>query len=128
MVIGNDVSSLKNGRLLLDALDRLDRDPDRIQVVLSQVSGRGGLSAQECERSLGRRASAILPHERLLSTAWNEGRTVLELAGRSKYSRAVTRVARGFVPAGKGGGRGWRPRRPHWLRRGEPRAEEELAG
>ena len=125
VVIGNDVSSVKNGRLFLDAIDVLEKGPNQTQVILSQVAGRDGLSERECERALGRRVFMTLPHERLLQTAWNEGRTVLELTGRSSYSRAVTRIAGVFVPSGRRRRGGWRRALPGWPRRRAAASEQE---
>ncbi len=103
VIAGDDVSSLKNGRLLLDAIAGLEKGPNQTQVIFNRVIGKSAVSKRECEATLGRRVLADLPHERLLPTSWSLGQPLMEMDGRSSFSRTVNEVADAFVP---------RPRRP----------------
>ena len=101
VVISNEVGSLKNGRVLLGALNDLDKGPNQLQIVLNHVARGHGLSKRDCERTLGRRVFSELPHEKAHLAAWTEGRPVMELARGSKYSQSVRKLARMFVPTSK---------------------------
>ena len=101
LVIGNEVGSLKNGRVLLDALNDLDKGPNQLHIVLNHIRRGRGLSKRDCERTVGQRVFSELPHEHAHLMAWTEGRPLLELVRGSKYSRAVRDLARIFVPTNK---------------------------
>lgn len=78
MVCGTDVPSVQSVRKLLETMERLQMDTDHAHLVVNRSTSRCGLSVDDVERALGRRAAMEVPEHPSLAAGMNQGSPVTE--------------------------------------------------
>ena len=97
-IVDMDLPSVKNTKIVLDSLRRLEFDMDRIRLVVNRSNSKARLDVVELERSLGLRVGGSIPSDRLIPQSVNEGIPVLALSPRSKVARAFHALAESLDP------------------------------
>jgi pilus assembly protein CpaE len=89
-----DLTTLKNTRLLLEALEGRYVPRDKISVVLNRVSRRNRLSVLDVERALGRPVAAQIPNDgRIVPQSVNQGVPFVLSQPRSPVAQSVRDLA-----------------------------------
>jgi Flp pilus assembly CpaE family ATPase len=94
MICNPEVTSLKNVRIGLETVERLGFPRDRVQLVANRIGAAGGVSRAEMEEALDAAIAFELPDDASVPTAINNATPVLLDEPSSKFSRAVTGLAR----------------------------------
>jgi pilus assembly protein CpaE len=94
-----DSLSLKNTKLGLETLDLMGYDPARIKVVLNRADSRVGINPEDVEAVLGRRPDVLVPSDREIPRALNEGAAIVSARPDSDASKAFRRLARDYERA-----------------------------
>jgi pilus assembly protein CpaE len=114
MVAMLDSLSLKNAKLGLQTLERMDYDPARVRVVLNRADSKVGISPDDVAAILGRAPTVLVPSDRDVTRSINRGEPIALGARRSQAARAFHALAAMYMadeaPA--------KPRRKRLFRRG----------
>ena len=114
-----DALSLKNTKLGLETLDLMGYDEDRITLVLNRADSRVGLSPDDVRMVMGRKPDVLVPSDRDIPRAVNEGVPIVLLKNRSEAARAFRTLAEGYLHYGSSNGgsaNGKKNGRPRLLR------------
>jgi pilus assembly protein CpaE len=98
-----DALSLKNTKLGLETLDLMGYDEDRITLVLNRADSRVGINADDVRTVMGRKPDVLLPSDRDIPRAVNEGVPIVLLKTRSEAAKAFRALADGFLHTGSNG-------------------------
>jgi pilus assembly protein CpaE len=109
-----DALSLKNTKLGLETLDLMGYDADHITLVLNRADSRVGISPDDVYAVLGRKPDVLVPSDRDIPRAVNEGIPIVLMKERSDAGRALRSLAERYVGPKTNGRQNGRPR----LRRG----------
>ena len=90
-----DVPSIRNMRVFLDTLQRLNIPAEKVSVILNKVESDIGLKVEEVDQALGGKVVSVLPYAREVSRSINQGRPVMQVAPGADISR---RLAAGMAP------------------------------
>ena len=118
------LAGIKNSRLALHVLRSWRSDGKGLRVVLNRNAPRSQAVKTEVESALGMEISADFPFEKKLAQAWLAGKTLREVAPKSRLMKAVEKLARQVAPSA-----GWQTERPSMLqrfRRMEPEESRSL--
>jgi len=97
MVAMLDSLSLKNARLGLQTLERMEYDPQRIRIVLNRADSRVGISSEDAVAILGREPVVNVPSDRDVTRAVNRGEPIAQANGRSQAARAFHALAAMYI-------------------------------
>jgi len=97
-VVDMDLPSVKNAKIVLDGLRKIEFDMDRIRVVVNRANSKARLDLVDLERSLGLRVCGAIPSDRLIPRSVNEGKPALALRPRSKVARSFLALAESLDP------------------------------
>lgn len=78
LVCGTDVPSVQSVRKLLETMTRLNMSTEHAHLVINRSTARCGLSVNDVESALGRKASFTVPELSSLSAGMNQGAPVAE--------------------------------------------------
>jgi pilus assembly protein CpaE len=92
LVSTTDVASVKNAKVAVDTLRRLDIAQSHVHLVLNRVPARPLLPVGDVERVLGSTALCV-PEDEAVTQAAHEGKALVRATPRSKAGRALTRLA-----------------------------------
>jgi pilus assembly protein CpaE len=98
-----DALSLKNTKLGLETLDLMGYDEDRITIVLNRADSRVGITTDDVRTVMGRKPDVLVPSDRDIPRAVNEGVPIVLLKNRSDAAKAFRSLAEGYLPAGSNG-------------------------
>jgi pilus assembly protein CpaE len=114
-----DALSLKNTKLGLETLDLMGYDEDRITLVLNRADSRVGITPDDVRTVMGRKPDFLVPSDRDIPRAVNEGVPIVLLKTRSEAARAFRMLAEGYLQYGSSNGssNGKKNGRPRLLRR-----------
>ena len=114
-----DALSLKNTKLGLETLDLMGYDEDRITLVLNRADSRVGITPDDVRMVMGRKPDVLVPSDRDIPRAVNEGVPIVLLKTRSEAARAFRMLADGYLHFGSANGssNGKKNGRPRLLRR-----------
>jgi len=104
-----DTLSLKNTKLGLDTLDLMGYPSDRIKIVLNRADSRVGITQEDVVSVLGRSPDVMVPSDREIPRAVNEGQPIVLAKSRSDSAKAFNRLAalyNGSGPAASQNGHG----------------------
>lgn len=106
MVAMLDSLSLKNARLGLQTLERMDYDPARVRIVLNRADSKVGISSEDAVAILGRKPSVLVPSDRDVARSVNRGEPIAVGNRRSHAARAFQSLAAMYIaddrePGGK---------------------------
>jgi pilus assembly protein CpaE len=93
IVAALDSLSLKNTKLGLETLERMDYDSARIRLVLNRADSKVGISAQDVAAIMGRAPTTLVPSDRNITRSINEGVPIAMSSRRSDASRAFHALA-----------------------------------
>lgn len=93
-----DVPSLRNLTSLLDILEQLQVDPDRIRLLLNKVETDIGLDVKQAQDAFQNRFVGEIPANKAASRSINTGTVVLRSEPRSNLARALVRSIEALVP------------------------------
>jgi len=88
-----DALSLKNTKLGLETLDLMGYDRSRIRVVLNRADSRVGISAEDVTAVLGHEPDVLVPSDREVPRALNEGQPIVMSRRQSAVARAFKQLA-----------------------------------
>jgi pilus assembly protein CpaE len=114
-----DALSLKNTKLGLETLDLMGYDEDRITLVLNRADSRVGITPDDVRMVMGRKPDVLVPSDRDIPRAVNEGVPIVLLKNRSEAARAFRTLAEGYLHYGSSNGasaNGKKNGRPRLLR------------
>jgi pilus assembly protein CpaE len=138
-----DLPSIRNMRVFLDTLGRLNVPTDRISVILNKVEPDMGIKVEEVDEALHHKVVSVLPYAREVSRSINHGQPVMVTDPRAEISKRLAtgmqcRVdpADGSGPApgpasiieGEEGTRRWSRRAPAQSNPGRPTDGPARAG
>jgi pilus assembly protein CpaE len=113
-----DALSLKDTKIGLETLQQMGYDPSEIVFVLNRADSNVGITSDDVQQLLGRRAEVLVPSDRAVPRALTVGRTIVEVDPKAGPSLAFNALAARYLE-GSGNRRGLareersaRPERP----------------
>jgi pilus assembly protein CpaE len=97
MIAMLDSLSLKNAKLGLQTLERMDYDPERVRIVLNRADSKVGISHGDVVAILGREPSVLVPSDREITRSINLGEPIALGARRSQAARAFHLLAAMYI-------------------------------
>ena len=94
-----DSLSLKNTKLGLETLELMGYDQSRIRVLLNRADSRVGIDRGEVQSIVGRSPDVLVPSDRGIPVAVNEGTPIVLAKERSEAARAFRSLADLYVVA-----------------------------
>jgi pilus assembly protein CpaE len=94
MVAMRDTLSLKNAKLGLETLERMDYDRRRMRLVLNRANTNVGIERQDILAILGRDVDVLIPSHRDITRAMNQGEAIAQRRGAAagKAFRALAQL------------------------------------
>jgi len=105
-----DALSLKNSRIGLETLQRLDYT-GRVRLVLNRADSNVGISRSDVVEIIGRAPDVLVPSDRNVTRAMNRGEPIVLSARRSDAARAFNALAALYITDPETGGHVGRRRR-----------------
>jgi pilus assembly protein CpaE len=99
MVTMRDTLSLKNTRLGLETLERMDYDRSRVKIVFNRANTNVGIEREDVLAILGRDVDVLIPSHRDIARSVNQG-TPIVLDTASEASRAFQSLAGLYMEGG----------------------------
>jgi pilus assembly protein CpaE len=99
-----DSLSLKNTKLGLETLDLMGFDSNRVQLVLNRAGSRVGITGDDVRTVIGREPDVLIPSDREIPRAVNEGQPIVQAKPGSEAARAFGLLADKFVAVKDGNG------------------------
>ena len=106
-----DSLSLKNTKLGLETLDLMGFDLGRMRLILNRSGSRVGITTDDVRTVIGREPDVLIPSDREIPRAVNEGTPIVLAKPGSEAARAFGKLADSFVVARDGNGLPAKPRR-----------------
>jgi pilus assembly protein CpaE len=94
-----DALSLKNTKLGLETLDLMGFPAENIKLLLNRARSRVGISDDEVVAIIGRQPDVLVPSDRDIPRAVNEGKPILLAKPQSEAAEAFRKLAAEFVDA-----------------------------
>ena len=113
-----DSLSLKNTKLGIETLDLMGFESGRIQLVLNRAGSRVGITGDDVRTVIGRDPDVLVPSDREIPRAVNEGQPIVLSKPGSEAARAFGQLADRFVASKDGNGTDPRRRRSLFARKG----------
>jgi pilus assembly protein CpaE len=113
-----DSLSLKNTKLGLETLDLMGFDLARMRLVLNRAGSRVGITGDDVRTVIGREPDVLIPSDREIPRAVNEGTPIVLAKPNSEAARAFGSLAESFLVARDGNGPMPKRRRSLFARRG----------
>jgi pilus assembly protein CpaE len=98
-----DALSLKNTKLGLETLDLMGYDEDRITLVLNRADSRVGINTDDVRTVMGRKPDVLVPSDRDIPRAVNEGVPIVLSKTRSEAAKAFRSLAEAYLQPGSNG-------------------------
>jgi pilus assembly protein CpaE len=92
-----DALSLKNTKLGLETLELMGFPADHVKLVLNRARSRVGISDDEVVAIIGRAPDVLVPSDRDIPRAVNEGKSILATNPQSEASNAFRQLGAMFV-------------------------------
>jgi pilus assembly protein CpaE len=102
-----DVSSVRNLRKELHALQELGMNSHRRHFVLNRADSRVGLTADDIERTVAQSIDVEVPSSRSVPVAMNQGVPVIQSDARSPVARQLGELVDRFTEESTGSRSGW---------------------
>ncbi|HEX3392030.1 MAG TPA: AAA family ATPase [Solirubrobacteraceae bacterium] len=93
MVAMLDSLSLKNAKLGLQTLERMDYDSARVRIVLNRADSKVGIAPEDVVAIFGREPSVLVPSDRDITRSVNRGEPIATGDRRSQAARAFHALA-----------------------------------
>jgi pilus assembly protein CpaE len=98
MVVMRDMLSLKNTKLGLETLERMEFNPQRVKLLLNRANTNVGIELDDMLTVLGRDVDAFLPSNRDITLSINQGSPIVMNRG-SEASHAFRGLAQTYIDA-----------------------------
>jgi pilus assembly protein CpaE len=105
-----DSLSLKNTKLGLETLDLMGYESDRITLVLNRADSRVGITPDDVYSVMGRKPDVLIPSDRDIPRAVNEGVPIVLSKEKSDAARAFRSLADSYLQPSPNGKKNGRPR------------------
>jgi pilus assembly protein CpaE len=105
-----DSLSLKNTKLGLETLDLMGYEADRITLVLNRADSRVGITSDDVYSVMGRKPDVLIPSDRDIPRAVNEGVPIVLSKEKSDAARAFRSLADSYLQPSPNGKKNGRPR------------------
>jgi pilus assembly protein CpaE len=105
-----DSLSLKNTKLGLETLDLMGYEADRITLVLNRADSRVGITPDDVYSVMGRKPDVLIPSDRDIPRAVNEGVPIVLSKEKSDAARAFRSLAESYLQPSPNGKKNGRPR------------------
>ena len=105
-----DALSLKNTKLGLETLDLMGYEADRITLVLNRADSRVGITSDDVYSVMGRKPDVLIPSDRDIPRAVNEGVPIVLSKEKSDAARAFRSLAESYLQPSPNGKKNGRPR------------------
>jgi pilus assembly protein CpaE len=92
-----DALSLKNTKLGLETLELMGFPSDHVKMILNRARSRVGISDEEVVAIMGRQPDILVPSDRDIPRAVNEGKPILIAKPQSEASQAFRQLAQQLV-------------------------------
>lgn len=112
-----DSLSLKNSKLGLETLERMDYG-GRVRFVLNRADSNVGISRDDVVAIMGRKPDVLVPSDRNITRAVNQGEPITLLHPRSEAARSFSTLAGLYIADQRPVEANGRPRRRRLFRRG----------
>jgi pilus assembly protein CpaE len=96
VVVMRDTLSLKNTKLGLETLERMEYDRRHVKILLNRANTKVGIDRDDLLAVLGRDVDEQLPSNVDITRSINQGEPIM-LRGPSEAASAFTRLARGYI-------------------------------
>ncbi len=106
-----DSLSLKNTKLGLETLDLMGYKSDRVRIVLNRAGTRVGITREDVADILGRPPDVLVPSDRDIPRAVNEGTPIVLAKERSDAAKAFRTLGEAYLAEGAVSDNGHPPRR-----------------
>jgi len=93
-----DSLSLKNTKLGLETLDLMGYEAERIRLVLNRADSRVGITRDDVEAIVGRSPDVLIPSDRDIPRAVNEGSPIVMSKPRSDAAQAFRKLSALYAP------------------------------
>lgn len=101
VVVMRDTLSLKNSKLGLETLERMDYDPSQIRILLNRANTNVGIERDDVLAILGRDVDSMLPSDRAITRSINVGIPIVMQKG-TEAARSFRALAQQYVDASLG--------------------------
>lgn len=98
LVAGMDIPNIKNVKIGLQTLRLLDTPTEKLHLVLNRANSKVKLEVSEVEKTLGMKASALIPSDIAVPQSVNKGEPVVDFAPKSSVSKAIDEMADMVLP------------------------------
>jgi pilus assembly protein CpaE len=98
VVVMRDSLSLKNTRLGLETLERMEYDPRHVKILLNRANTNVGIEREDVLAILGREADVLLPSSRDITRSVNLGAPIASKRG-SEAAHVFQALAEGYINA-----------------------------
>jgi pilus assembly protein CpaE len=99
-----DALSLKNTKLGLETLELMGYNAEQIRIVLNRADSRVGITPDDVEAVLGRKPDVMVPSDREIPRAVNEGAPIVMARPNSDAANAFRALARSYAANTNGAG------------------------
>ena len=99
LVAGMDIPNIKNVKIGLQTLKLLNTPMDKLHLILNRANSKVKLEVNEVEKTLGVKATALIPSDVVVPQAVNKGTPVVLTAPKSGVTRAIEDLAKQFMVA-----------------------------
>ncbi|MCK5567636.1 MAG: P-loop NTPase [Actinomycetia bacterium] len=93
MVAGMDVPSIKNLKIILQVLDQLKFQKEKIIIILNRADSKVGITLDEIEDTLKRKIDITIPSNKIVPLTVNRGVPVILEAPHSAVSRSIKKLS-----------------------------------
>jgi pilus assembly protein CpaE len=116
MVVMLDALSLKNGKLGLQTLERMDFDTDKVRLVLNRADSNVGIARSDVAAIIGAEPDVLVPSDRNVTRSINRGEPIVHDHRRSDAAKSFHSLAQHYIADARAAGalpqpvskRGWR--------------------
>jgi pilus assembly protein CpaE len=105
MVAMLDSLSLKNTKLGLETLDLMGYDRERIKLVLNRADSKVGITKEDVRAIVGREPDTVVPSDRDVARAVNEGNPLSVTKPRSEVATAFKGLAQSYMTPNEASGK-----------------------
>lgn len=98
LVAGMDIPNIKNLKIGLQTLRLLETPTEKLHLVLNRANSKVKLEVGEVEKTLGMKATALIPSDIAVPQAVNKGEPVVQFAPKAAVSKAIEQLADKVLP------------------------------
>lgn len=98
LVAGMDIPNIKNVKIGLQTLRLLDTPTEKLHLVLNRANSKVKLEVSEVEKTLGMKATALIPSDIAVPQSVNKGEPVVQFAPKASVSKSIEDLADMMLP------------------------------